>query len=1005
MRKRPSQRQSESPPTLRQQAEERWKTTHAARAPVAPQDYQAVLHELEVHQIELEIQNEELRRAELELTKARDNYLDLYDFAPVGYLLLDEHRVVRQANLTAATLLGVERQELVGMRLERFVANEARDALYLHLQAALASPGNQSCTLNFVRPDGTALSARLETTVFAIVREDVARYRIALTDVTALYRTEQALRESVTRFRTIFRDAPTGMAVLSPEGQFLHVNPALCQFLGYSEQELLAKTVQDVTDPADWAVTARAMTAVMASGTPRLRYEKRYLHASGQVLWGDVSVFTIHDATSNFGHIAQVLDITQRKSAEEELARHREHLEELVKERTVRLEKANADLQAEISERQRVEKTLRESEERLSLAQRAGHVGMFDWDLTTQKAVWTAELEAIFGLPPGGFEGTYEGWARYIVPDDLRRLEALFAEWMRSDRVNMESEYRIHRPDAELRWIRARGEMIRGRTGHPLRVIGTTMDITEGKKAEMDLDRMRVILSEGQRIAHVGSFEYIVASGETVWSDEEFRIYGLEPGPRSPSYPELMQRHFHPADADRVDKQFAAALQTGAVYEIEHRIVRFDGSVRDLYDLARPYFDACGNLVKYIGVTLDITERNRAEKELAERTEVIQILHDVASVANQSLDPKEAVEFCLQRLTTYNDWSLGHALLPSADDPDALVFTCAHCRGNAARFSRFRELTQGMQFRRGEGLSGRVFASGKPLWITDTRGQFVPARAALAEELGIRTAVAFPVLVGEKVAAVLELFSDRLMQPDERIIDVMAGVGVQLGRVLERADFEEHLLAIPEEIRRAIAQDLHDDVGQEMTGLGLKAKTLAEMLAASKTPAARLAADIVATVDRARSKVRGLSHRLLPVELEEGLLAVAIAQLAAAVNTGSRAACMFDCAHPDPVFDSPVATHLYRIAQEAVSNALRHSGARNVHIALELDGVATALRIEDDGVGLSGNVLEAGGMGVRTMRYRAGLIGGKLAVGPGPNGGTLVECRLPYSSRIGDRDS
>lgn len=92
MRKRPSQRQSESPPTLRQQAEERWKTTHAARAPVAPQDYQAVLHELEVHQIELEIQNEELRRAELELTKARDNYLDLYDFAPVGYLLLDEHR-------------------------------------------------------------------------------------------------------------------------------------------------------------------------------------------------------------------------------------------------------------------------------------------------------------------------------------------------------------------------------------------------------------------------------------------------------------------------------------------------------------------------------------------------------------------------------------------------------------------------------------------------------------------------------------------------------------------------------------------------------------------------------------------------------------------------------------------------------------------------------------------------------------------------------------------------
>ncbi len=160
-----------------------------------------------------------------------------------------------------------------------------------------------------------------------------------------------------------------------------------------------------------------------------------------------------------------------------------------------------------------------------------------------------------------------------------------------------------------------------------------------------------------------------------------------------------------------------------------------------------------------------------------------------------------------------------------------------------------------MRFCRGEGLAGRVFASGKPAWSTDMQRDLVAPRAVVAEELGIRTALASPVLVGEKVAAVLEFFSDKVLQPNERIIDVMAGVGIQLGRVLERADFEEHLLAIPEEIQRAIAQDLHDDVGQEMTGLGLKAKTLAEMLAPTETPAAQLAADMVATVDRTRTKV------------------------------------------------------------------------------------------------------------------------------------------------------
>ena len=167
------------------------------------------------------------------------------------------------------------------------------------------------------------------------------------------------------------------------------------------------------------------------------------------------------------------------------------------------------------------------------------------------------------------------------------------------------------------------------------------------------------------------------------------------------------------------------------------------------------------------------------------------------------------------------------------------------------------------------------------------------------------------------------------------------------------------------------------------------------MLAPAETPAGKLAADIAAAVDRTRSKVRGLSRGLLPVELEEGLLAVAMRQLAAAATAGSLIACTFDCSHPDPVFDGRVATHLYRIAQEAVSNAVRHSGARNIRITLDRNDGETVLRIEDDGKGLSSDAAQAGGMGLRTMRYRAGLIGGTLEVGPGPSGGTRVVCRLP----------
>jgi len=382
------------------------------------------------------------------------------------------------------------------------------------------------------------------------------------------------------------------------------------------------------------------------------------------------------------------------------------------------------------------------------------------------------------------------------------------------------------------------------------------------------------------------------------------------------------------------------------------------------------------------------------EERVEERTEALRMLRDVASMANQAQNVEQAMEYCLRRVAMYDGWCFGHVLLPAAENPEELVLGYACYVEDPERFRRFREATLGIRLRRGQGLPGRVFASGKPEWTNDLPQDLIERRAVVAGELGVGTAFAFPVLVVEKVAAVLEFFSDRVIQPDGRITDAMVSVGMQLGRVIERAGFEEHLLAIAEEIQRAMAQDLHDDIGQELTGLGLKAETLAEMLAPAETPAGKLAADIAAAVDRTHGKVRGLCRGLLPVELEEGLLAEAMEQLVAATAEGARIACKFDCAHPDPVFDSRVSLHLYRIAQEAVSNAVRHSGGQNIRIILDQDHGQTALRIEDDGMGLSTEVTKAEGMGRRTMRYRAGLIGGKLEVGPGPWGGTQVVCRL-----------
>jgi PAS domain S-box-containing protein len=140
-------------------------------------------------------------------------------------------------------------------------------------------------------------------------------------------------------------------------------------------------------------------------------------------------------------------------------------------------------------------------------------------------------------------------------------------------------------------------------------------DITEHRRADAELERMRIMLAEGQRIAHLGSFEYIAATQETVWSDEEKRIYGLDPAGPSPAYEDMLRHHIHPEDAAELDRGFREAFQSAAVFENENRIVRPDGSIRWIYNRAHPYFDSSGQLVKYIGATLDITERKRTEAE------------------------------------------------------------------------------------------------------------------------------------------------------------------------------------------------------------------------------------------------------------------------------------------------------------------------------------------------------------------------------------------------------
>jgi PAS domain S-box-containing protein len=196
--------------SLRDRAEARLGAQTADVSSMTSRDIRALVHELQVHQVELEIQNEQLRQAQLQLAESRDRYLDLYEFAPVGYLTLDANRLIRNANLTAAGLLGVERRVLPGARLEQFVAADDRDACYRTLHEALCDGTDRTCEMQIDRPDGLRLFLRLDVVPVGHRSDGPDVCRVILADITQRKEADNErerllaeLREAVSTIHTL----------------------------------------------------------------------------------------------------------------------------------------------------------------------------------------------------------------------------------------------------------------------------------------------------------------------------------------------------------------------------------------------------------------------------------------------------------------------------------------------------------------------------------------------------------------------------------------------------------------------------------------------------------------------------------------------------------------------------------------------------------------------------------------------------------------------------------
>ena len=209
-----------------------------------------------------------------------------------------------------------------------------------------------------------------------------------------------------------------------------------------------------------------------------------------------------------------------------------------------------------------------------------------------------------------------------------------------------------------------------------------------------------------------------------------------------------------------------------------------------------------------------------------------------------------------------------------------------------------------------------------------------------------------------------------------------------------RERLEKELLSISEREQRRIGHDLHDSLCQHLTGTALAGHVLGEKLAARGMPEIADANRVVALVEEGISLARSLARGLAPVELEEEGLMAAFRELARSTSERLRIQCRFEVSEPVLISDADTATHLFRIAQEAISNAIRHGRAQNVRISLSHEGGGVALRVKDDGCGLPDILPPDRGMGLHIMQHRAAMIGARFSIRR-EGAGTLVACVLP----------
>ncbi len=341
-------------PGLRRMAEQlhrdKFVLVENSPAALSADEIHNLIHELQVHQIELELQNEELRQTQLDLEASRTRYFDIYDLAPVGYFILDEKGMIMEANLTAAKMVGISRSGMINYTFPIVILSADRVKFYLRWKELLETGTPQACELRIKRRDGSQFWALAQMSS-GLDAQGLPAQAVVVSDINERKQAEEALLRSENRFRAIINVSPVPMALNDDRQNITFLNPSFTQTFGY--------TLEDIPTLAEWWVNAYPDPVyrqwVAETWQVQLEQAKQNRTAFSPMeinirCKDGTNKVVISSATSITDlvedvHLVVLYDITDRKQAESALQAAHAELEQRVMERTADLQASNTELE------------------------------------------------------------------------------------------------------------------------------------------------------------------------------------------------------------------------------------------------------------------------------------------------------------------------------------------------------------------------------------------------------------------------------------------------------------------------------------------------------------------------------------------------------------------------------------------------------------------------------------------------------------------------------------